>query len=134
MQRHLPPARLVCCRKDHPAGFARRMCYAWPKPPNDGDERMKFLAPLAPALALAGLMAATPAMADLTDLDDAERDAFRAEVRAYLLDNPEVLMEAIGVLEEREAAAQAGADIELARANMDALHNDGWSWVGGNPE
>jgi hypothetical protein len=34
---------------------------------------MKFLAPLA----LAGLMAATPAAADLTDMDDAEREAFR---------------------------------------------------------
>jgi hypothetical protein len=82
------------------------MCYAWRKPPNDGDERMKFLAPLA----FAGLMAATPAAADLIDMDDAERDAFRAEVRAYLLENPEVLMEAIGVLEQRQAAAEAERD------------------------
>jgi len=106
------------------------MCYAWPKPPNDGDERMKFLAPLA----LAGLMAATPAKADLTDLDDAERDAFRAEVRAYLLDNPEVLMEAIGVLEQRQAAADAERDEMGIAANDDALFNSAFDWVGGNPE
>ena len=43
-------------------------------------------------------------------MTDAERTAFRAEVRAYLLDNPEVLMEAIGVLEQREAVAQSEAD------------------------
>jgi protein-disulfide isomerase len=106
------------------------MCYAWRKPPNDGDERMKFLAPLA----FAGLMAVTPAAADLIDMDDAERDAFRAEVRAYLLENPEVLMEAIGVLEQRQAAAEAERDQMGVVANEDALFNSAFDWVGGNPD
>src|SRR5690606_20259961 len=35
---------------------------------------------------------------DLSAMSDAERDAFRAEVRAYLLEHPEVLEEAITVL------------------------------------
>ena len=91
---------------------------------------MKFLAPLA----LAGLLAATPAAADLTDLSDAEREAFRAEVRAYLLDNPEVLMEAIDVLEQRQAAAEAERDVMGVAANADALFNSAFDWVGGNPE
>ena len=86
------------------------------------------------AIALSLGLAAPAAALELDALTDAERDAFRAEVRAYLLENPEVLMEAIGVLEERESAAQADADVDLARSNMDALHNDDWSWVGGNPE
>ncbi len=34
----------------------------------------------------------------LSDMTEAERDAFRAEVRAYLLEYPEVLMEAINIL------------------------------------
>jgi protein-disulfide isomerase len=89
--------------------------------------------PLA-SLALAGLIAASPAAADLTDLSAAEREAFRAEVRAYLLENPEVLMEAIGVLEERQAAAEADRDRMSVAANIEALTNSAFDWVGGNPE
>lgn len=87
-------------------------------------------------LLLAALaLAASPALAvDLTNLSDAERETFRQEVRAYLLENPEVLMEAIAVLENRQAAAEASQDETLALTNADALFNDGHSWVGGNPE
>ncbi|RVT85175.1 DsbA family protein [Rhodobacteraceae bacterium CCMM004] len=84
------------------------------------------------ALALA-LPAAAPAM-DLTAMTDAERQAFRDEVRAYLLDNPEVLMEAIGVLEQRQAEAQAQGDAALVAAHAEALFDDPTSWVGGNPD
>jgi protein-disulfide isomerase len=91
---------------------------------------MKFLAPLA----LAGLMAASPAMADLTDMDATEREAFRAEVRAYLLDNPEVLMEAIAVLEQRQAAAEGERDAMAVAANADGIFNSAFDWEGGNPE
>lgn len=92
---------------------------------------MRRLLPTATlALALAGPAAAL----DLTAMTDAERAAFRDEVRAYLLDNPEVLLEAINVLEERKAAAEAADDASLIAANADALFNDGHSWVGGNPE
>lgn len=86
------------------------------------------------ALAFALCLATPLAALELDQMTDAERDAFRAEVRAYLLDNPEVLMEAISILEQRETAAQAAADIALARANADALFNDGHSFVGGNPD
>ena len=91
---------------------------------------MKFLAPLA----LAGTLAATAAAADLIAMDDAERDAFRAEVRAYLLENPEVLMEAIGVLEQRQAAAEAERDTMGVAANAEAIFNSAFDWVGGNPD
>lgn len=77
---------------------------------------------------------ATPALADLQDMTEAERAAFRAEVRAYLLENPEVLMEAVAVLEQRDQQAQAAADVALVQENLDALLNDGHSWVGGNPD
>ncbi|NDV00446.1 DsbA family protein [Pseudoroseicyclus tamaricis] len=88
------------------------------------------------ALLIAGTTAlASPLAAQgLTDMTDEERSVFREEVRSYLLDNPEVLMEAIGVLEQREAEMAAMADQQLAAANADSLFSDGHSWVGGNPE
>lgn len=87
------------------------------------------------AAALSATLSATSAMAlDMDALTDGERDAFRAEVRAYLLENPEVLMEAIGVLEQRQAEAETMRDVQLAQVNADALFNDGYSYVGGNPD
>lgn len=92
---------------------------------------MSVFRPLAFALGLA----ATPLAAfDLEDMTDAEREAFRAEIRAYLLDNPEVLMEAIGVLEQRRAVAEAEAAEQMLQVNAQEIFDDGYSWVGGNPE
>ncbi len=84
---------------------------------------------------LALLALGTPASAlELDKMTDAEREQFRQEVRAYLLDNPEVLQEAIAVLQTRERDAQTANDAALAQANTDALFNDGYSFVGGNPD
>ena len=93
---------------------------------------MKF----APLTALATMAAlAVPAQAlDLQDMSDAEREAFRAEIRNYLLDNPQVIMEAVAVLEQRQAEEQAQNDKALLTANAEAIYDDGHSWVGGNPE
>ncbi len=92
--------------------------------------------PKAPAAALLALaLAAPPALAtDIDAMTGAERQAFRDEVRAYLLENPEVLMEAIRVLETREAQAQFESDADLVAQHEKALFGDGESWVGGNPE
>ncbi|WP_238366100.1 DsbA family protein [Mesobacterium pallidum] len=89
-----------------------------------------------PLLLAAGLaLSATAAAAfDVEAMSAAERDAFRAEIRAYLLDNPEVIMEAVQVLEQRDAQAQAANDQTLVQVNAEALFDDGFSWVGGNPE
>ena len=76
-----------------------------------------------------------PAQAlDLNALSDAEKTEFGAQVREYLLENPEVIIEAINILEERNATVEAQADKELVAANADELFNDGFSWVGGNPD
>jgi protein-disulfide isomerase len=88
----------------------------------------------APALAAFALLTGPAGAADLTDLSDAERSAFRAEVRAYLMDNPEIIIEAVDLLKQRNAEAQASADVALVKDNADALFNDGYSWVGGNPD
>ncbi len=92
---------------------------------------LRFAAPTLTAIAL---LVAPASAADLTDLSEAERAAFRAEVRAYLMDNPEIIVEAVDLLKERTAQAQAQADDSLVKENADALFNDGYSWVGGNPE
>lgn len=88
-----------------------------------------------PAAALAITTFTAPAMAtDLMDLTDSERDMFRAEVRAYLMENPEVLLEAINVLEQRQAKAEAVNDATLLQDNADEIFNDGVSYIGGNPD
>ncbi|RBW60169.1 MULTISPECIES: DsbA family protein [Ruegeria] len=88
------------------------------------------------APALLGLSLITgPAQAlDLSTMSDAEREQFGVQVREYLLENPEVIIEAINILEQRNAVAEASADKELVAANADELFNDGYSWVGGNPD
>lgn len=83
--------------------------------------------------ALAMLIGTTP-LASQTPLSDDERSAFRSEVRSYLLENPEVLMEAIAVLEERRAAEANASDETLLQVNADEIFNDPASWVGGNPD
>ncbi|MBM1556792.1 thioredoxin domain-containing protein [Sulfitobacter mediterraneus] len=82
----------------------------------------------------AATLALPAAAMDLTELTDAERAQFRAEVRAYLMDNPEVIMEAVTLLQNREAEAQARADDNLVSDNAAAIFDDGYSWVGGNPD
>ena len=85
--------------------------------------------------ALAAVALALPAQAlDLSAMTEAEREAFRAEVRAYLLENPEVLMEAIAILEQRQTEDQIAADRDKVAANAAELFSDADSWVGGNPE
>lgn len=86
------------------------------------------------ALVTAGVLSGPVQALDLSAMSDSEREAFRAEVRAYLLENPEVLMEAIGVLEERQAADQVETDRSRVEENAAELFDDGYSWVGGNPD
>ncbi|WP_296763793.1 DsbA family protein [Sediminimonas sp.] len=86
------------------------------------------------ALAATVMLAAPATALDLTDLDDAERQALRTEIRAYLLENPEVIMEAVAVLEQRQTAEQAQGDAQMIATNAEALFRDEDSWEGGNPD
>ena len=90
----------------------------------------RLLLPLACAIGLG-----FPAHAlDLNAMSEAEREAFGSQVREYLLENPDVIMEAVRILEDRQRQAQEQADISLVADNAKALFEDGYSWVGGNPE
>ena len=91
----------------------------------------------ATALTLAAGMLASPLAAqdlDFSDMTPEQRQAFGAQVREYLLENPEVIMEAVNALEAKQAQQQAAADDQLVADNSDALFRDGYSWVGGNPD
>lgn len=82
--------------------------------------------------AVAALFALPLTATEMGDLSDAEREAFRAEVRTYLLENPEVLMEAIGVLEQRQAEEDAEAQLVAVAENEAALFQSAFDHVGGN--
>ena len=71
---------------------------------------------------------------DLNAMSEAERAAFGEAVREYILENPELIVEAVNLLEQQQAAAESMQDSELVAANFDELQNDGYSWVGGNPD
>jgi protein-disulfide isomerase len=86
------------------------------------------------ALALTCAMALPAAATDLDNLTDAEREAFRAEVRSFLVENPEVLMEAFAVLEQRQAEAEVERDAMAVAANANALFASAFDVVLGNPE
>lgn len=67
-------------------------------------------------------------------MTQAERDAFRNEVRAYLLDHPEVLIEAMDVLQSREENAALARESQFIASNSAVIFANANDWVGGNPE
>ena len=71
---------------------------------------------------------------DFGSMTPGERSEFRNEVRNYLLENPEVIFEAIQILEQRRNLAAQQADRDLLLSQRDAIYNDGFSFVGGNPD
>ena len=80
------------------------------------------------------LFAQTAGAFDVSKMTEDQRAAFRAEIRAYLLANPEVIYEAVDVLKQRQAQTEAKRDLELVKNNSAAIFSDGYSYVGGNPE
>lgn len=82
-------------------------------------------------LALPLILAAPLARAEMSA---EEREAFRAEVKAYLMEHPEVIIEAVNEFQAREEVAAAERDLTILRENADIIFNDPASWVGGNPD
>jgi protein-disulfide isomerase len=81
---------------------------------------------LGAALLLAALAAAMPASAQ-DALSPGQKAAVDAQIRAYILKNPELLLEALAILEARREAEQAAQDTDLIAANAEALFADGFS-------
>lgn len=74
-----------------------------------------------------------PAHAQST-MTEAEREAFRAEVRAFLLEEPELILEALRTLEERQRIAEEEAAQTALTDHAELIFDDGFSFVGGNPD
>ncbi len=63
-----------------------------------------------------------------------DREVLRGEIRSYLLENPEILVEMFAILEARQKEEASKGDLKLVSENLDAIFDDGFSYVGGNPE
>jgi protein-disulfide isomerase len=61
-------------------------------------------------------------------------DEFERRVRAYILENPEVLVEAMQRLQARQRAAEANEATAVLSARADEVFRDPASPMGGNPE
>jgi protein-disulfide isomerase len=61
-------------------------------------------------------------------------DEFEQRIRAYILENPEVLVEAMQRLQARQRAAEANETAAMLAARADEVFRDPASPVGGNPE
>ena len=70
---------------------------------------------------------------DLSKMSAAERALLQEEIRLYLLENPEIIMEAVEVLREKEQKAAIQSDFELVKKHKKAIFEDGFSFIGGNP-
>ncbi|WP_051328538.1 DsbA family protein [Geminicoccus roseus] len=96
------------------------------------------------SIILAGALVASavgwPAMAQqtpsgpVTSAPAAETDAFGERVRAYLLQHPEVIMEAVQIFQDRQQAAQEENVKSTIAARSDDIFHDPTSPVGGNPD
>ena len=89
---------------------------------------------LFPAAVLACTVALPVQALNLQNMSTEERAIFREEVRAYLMDQPQVIMDAVNQLEARQQQDAAQADLILVSDNAEELFNDGYSFVGGNPD
>ncbi|MFD2175388.1 DsbA family protein [Rhodobacter lacus] len=91
-------------------------------------------------LSLAALFALSTALAlpaqafDLGAMSADEKAQFGTAVRDYLMENPEVLVEAINKLEERQQAQAAQNDKVLVQTNAQDIFESEGDWVGGNPD
>ncbi|WP_134726785.1 DsbA family protein [Paracoccus luteus] len=88
------------------------------------------------ALPLTALTMTTgPAAAfDPAAMSDSEKAAFGEAVRDYIMANPQVLIEAVNSLEEQRLADESKNDRVMVETNKAEIFDDGYSWVGGNPD
>ncbi len=95
-----------------------------------------FRRPLAAALVL-GLLAASPAgpgAAAAEDFSPAQEEAINKLVRQYILDHPEIILEAVQALEQRKQAAADTKRSDTIEQNYQDLAHNPQSPVIGNPD
>jgi protein-disulfide isomerase len=95
---------------------------------------IRLLRPLAAAAAALTLVVTGPDLAGAQKFSDEQRREIGAIVRDYLMKNPEVLQEAIGELEKRQALAEADKHKTAIGTHRDALFNSKRQVNLGNPQ
>ncbi|NBB84564.1 MAG: thioredoxin domain-containing protein [Alphaproteobacteria bacterium] len=98
--------------------------------------RCRFAALAAGALALAGaalMPALTPAPATAQTLSGEERAAIEDVVRNYILENPEIIVEALDILQQREEMAAAQRQRQVIAERADQVFDGGSPFIG-NPD
>ncbi|MEM6487262.1 MAG: DsbA family protein [Pseudomonadota bacterium] len=89
------------------------------------------------AAALIALAATAPAGAqeiDFSQMSESDKAAFGEAVRQYIMDNPEVIGDALLELRQRADSAEREAEGARVRQYMAALHETSYSWAAGDPE
>jgi protein-disulfide isomerase len=71
---------------------------------------------------------------DINPASVADKAAIEKIVRDYILENPEIITQAVQVLQNRKKLAETAADRQMLVANRTALLNNPESPVGGNPK
>tara|TARA_Y100000746_G_scaffold62076_1_gene50696 strand:- start:760 stop:1503 length:744 start_codon:yes stop_codon:yes gene_type:complete len=71
--------------------------------------------------------------ADLfSNISESDRLILQKEIRTYLLNNPEVIIDAVKNLENKNQKDNRRTENSLIQENYDELFDDGISWQGGN--
>ncbi|MEW5421989.1 DsbA family protein [Amorphus sp. 3PC139-8] len=83
-------------------------------------------------LAAAFAVLAVPASAD--EFNPAQKAEIETMIRSYLLENPEVLEEAFGKLQDKRREAESAAQRQAVSENQNTLENSSRQAVIGNPE
>ncbi len=86
------------------------------------------------ALATATMLTLGASVGQAQSISDTQRREFERIIREYLIKHPEVLQEAIGELEKRQAAAEAEKHKSALKENAQALFNSERHVVVGNPK
>ncbi len=89
--------------------------------------------PIAAALLCASLLV-PPALAQSPSFSPEQRSAIESIIKEYLIAHPEVLQEAIGELEKRQAAAEAERNKAALASNREKLFNSPRQVNLGNPQ
>ncbi len=89
---------------------------------------------LSAAAMLCGTLTLSAQAFDVSAMSDEERAAFGEEVRAYILENPGIIMEAYALYQQEQEAAQTATDAEMIAANAEAIFNAPYDVAYGNPE
>ncbi|WP_298726771.1 DsbA family protein [uncultured Ferrovibrio sp.] len=95
---------------------------------------MSFFRYLRSFLPVLAVLAALPAAAQQQPFTPEQKAALQGLVREILVNNPEILVEAMNALEIKQQEAQENASRAAIAANRKEIFEDGHSYVAGNPK